>query len=162
VIFVTVGMSKAPFDRLLRAVDELAVSEELVVQHGRSDVHPVRAVCHEYLPYDELAQHVRRARVVITHAGVGSVAVALMHEKRPIVVPRLRRFGEAVDDHQEPLARTLHRQGIVRLVNDLSELASVIEEPQRRAGTDISRGHSLATDLGDYLRVLVAGARPRT
>jgi beta-1,4-N-acetylglucosaminyltransferase len=160
VIFVTVGMSRSPFDRLLRAVDELVVSEQLVVQHGHSSVRPVRAVCHDYLSYDELARYMGRARVVITHGGVGSVALALMHGKRPIVVPRLRRFGEAVDDHQAPLARTLHRQGVVQLVEDLTQLPRVIEEPQTGYGGAISHGHSLAIDLREYLRVLIARTRP--
>jgi beta-1,4-N-acetylglucosaminyltransferase len=160
VIFVTVGMSRSPFDRLLHAIDGLSVREQLVVQHGHSRVRPVRAVCHDYLSYDELSKYVRRARVVITHAGVGSVALALMHDKRPIVVPRLRRFGEAVDDHQAHLARTLHRQGIVRLLDDLSKLRLVIDEPQTGASVAVSQGQSLAIDLGEYLRVLIARTRP--
>lgn len=158
-IFVTVGMSASPFDRLLKTVDELPVREKLVVQHGSSSVRPARAVCHDYLPYDELTEYVRQARVVITHAGVGSVALALMHEKRPVVVPRLRRFGEAVDDHQAPLAQTLHRRGVVRLVDDLDELPHVIEEPQSHNSVTISLGRSLASDLREYLRLLIAGTR---
>ena len=61
-------------------------------------------------PFDELVEHVRRARVVVSHAGVGSVLTALANGKRPVVVPRLHRFGEAVDDHQLPFAPQARRR----------------------------------------------------
>jgi UDP-N-acetylglucosamine transferase subunit ALG13 len=159
-IFVTVGMSTSPFDRLLRAVGELPLEEELVVQHGPSLVRPARARCHDYLPHDELTELMRQARVVVTHAGVGSVALALLQGKRPVVVPRRRRFGEAVDDHQAQLAGTLHRQGVVRLVDDLDELRAVIEDPQGHESAAMQQGQSLASDLRDYLRLVVDETRP--
>ena len=103
-IFVTVGTNEARFDRLLQAFQPSPPDEELLVQHGPSGVRPPGATCVDYLPYDELVATVRRARVVVTHAGVGSIMTALANGKRPIVVPRLRRFDEAVDDHQLQLA----------------------------------------------------------
>jgi UDP-N-acetylglucosamine transferase subunit ALG13 len=107
-IFVTVGTNEARFDRLLHAFEWGPLDEELVVQHGPSPIRPRGATCVDYLPYDELGATVRRARVVVTHAGVGSIMTALANGKRPVVVPRLRRFGEAVDDHQMQLGLRLH------------------------------------------------------
>ena len=95
-IFVTVGTTHFPFDRLLSAVATLETNEELVVQRGPSQVPVGNACVIDFLSFDELNDHVREAGTVISHAGVGSIMVALSHGKRPIVVPRLERFGEAV------------------------------------------------------------------
>ena len=126
-ILVTVGSSHFPFDRLLRAVDLLPRSEELVVQHGPSEVRPASARCMSFAPLDSLAELVRDARVVVTHAGVGSILLALSNGKKPVVVPRLRELGEAVDDHQLECARRFSRDDLVTLVEDPAQLAAVVE-----------------------------------
>ena len=80
----------------------------------------------DFLSFDELNDHVRQADTVITHAGVGSIMVALSQGKRPVVVPRLQRFGEAVDDHQVQVATQLDRSGRVRAVLDLADLGRAV------------------------------------
>ncbi len=125
-IFVTVGTSSFPFDRLVRAADELADLDDIVVQRGASRIDPSRARTVDFLSFDELVGYVRAARVVITHAGVGSIMVALGNGKRPYVVPRRREFGEAVDDHQFQLARELGRTGRVTVVEDLQNVREVL------------------------------------
>jgi UDP-N-acetylglucosamine transferase subunit ALG13 len=128
-IFVTVGMLHFPFERLLRAVDELPGDEELIVQCKANCVPPARARFYPDLPYEQLVEDVRRARVVICHAGVGSVMTALANDKRPIVFPRLQRYGEAVDDHQLSFARRLAEAGFVTLVEDPAQLAAAVALP---------------------------------
>jgi UDP-N-acetylglucosamine transferase subunit ALG13 len=138
VIFVTIGTSE-PFDRLIAALPDDA-SEELVVQCGQSSMRPAGAEVHEYLSYDELVTLVRRARVVVCHAGVGTILTALANGRRPIVVPRLARHGEAVDDHQVALARRLADVGLVLLAEDpslvpqlLADADAVVAEAPRPA-----------------------------
>jgi UDP-N-acetylglucosamine transferase subunit ALG13 len=127
-ILVTVGASQFPFDRLLRAVDELAVGEDIVVQHGSSTLRPLRGRCVDFLPFEALAEHVASARIVVTHGGVGSIMVSLAHGKRPLVVPRRRCFGETVDDHQVESARRFANAGLVTLVSEPRDLATALAE----------------------------------
>jgi UDP-N-acetylglucosamine transferase subunit ALG13 len=153
VIFVALGTQAYPFDRLLRGLD--GVEEELVVQAGASTHRPAGATWFEFLDYSQLVEYVREARVVVSHAGVGSVMTAVAEGKRPVVVPRLARYGEAVDDHQLPFARRLDGAGLVRLVEDPADLpdavASTPEPPEARPGG----ATSLAADLRAYLEQLV-------
>lgn len=128
-IFVTVGTLHFPFERLLRAVDELPGDEELVLQSCARGTRPGRARCVEDLSYEQLVAEVCRSRVVVCHAGVGSVLTALAHDKRPVVVPRLQRYGEAVDDHQLPFGRKLAEAGLVTLVEDPARLAAAVAVP---------------------------------
>ena len=125
-IVVSVGASHLPFDRLLQAVEELPADERIVVQHGPSRVRPAGAECVEYLPMDELGALIREARVVVTHAGVGSILTAVTNGKRPFVVPRRREFSESVDAHQVESAHRFERAGLVQVVDDPGSLGRVI------------------------------------
>jgi UDP-N-acetylglucosamine transferase subunit ALG13 len=155
VIFVTVGTDSTPFDRLLSAADELDTGDDIIVQCGPSLVRPRRASCVDFLSFDRLVEHVQRARLVITHAGVGSIMVCLAHGKSPIVVPRLVRFGEAVDDHQLTLARRLAAKGVIRLVEDARLLPTAVREAADISLRPLNGGTSLTSDLRAYLRVKV-------
>lgn len=125
-ILVSVGSSTIPFDRLLRGLNALSIDEPLVVQYGASTIRPRSATCLAFLDYEDFVDLVRRARVTITHAGVGSVMTALAQGKRPIVVPRRRAYGEAVDDHQTSFARRAAELGLVTLVEDANLVDSAI------------------------------------
>jgi UDP-N-acetylglucosamine transferase subunit ALG13 len=152
-ILATLGTLHFPFDRLLRALDGLAGDEELVVQTRAPGVRPAGARVVAELPYEELAAEIRRARVVVCHAGVGSVLTVLANGKRPVVVPRLARFGEAVDDHQLTFARRLAETGAVTLVEDVGGLPAALAAPGEPPPV-VGAGR-LAADLRQTLERLV-------
>jgi beta-1,4-N-acetylglucosaminyltransferase len=153
VILVTIGTSD-PFDRLLRAVEQLPAGEEIVAQCGNSAVRPANARCLEFMGYDELTRLVGESRVVITHAGAGSVLTAAAAGRRPIVVPRLRAHGEAVDDHQLTFGRRMHRAGFVHLVEDIADLPDAVRLAVGRAPVRRSEP-PLVSELRAYLRATV-------
>ena len=149
-IFVTVGTSTTPFDRLLRAIDDLGEQEDLVVQHGPSSVRPRSATCFDSMPFEELTSAIGAARVVVTHAGVGTVLACLGLGRVPVVMPRLASLGEAVDDHQLELARRLGGMGLVTLVEDEALLSGIVAQ-QTRSPAPAPNGRRLAHDLRGYL-----------
>lgn len=158
-ILVTVGTNEAPFDRLLHMVDGLlpenGAGEELLVQHGPSLVRPAGAECVDYLPYDDLADAIRRARVVVMHAGVGSIMTALANGKRPVVVPRLARNGEAVDDHQVALGRRLDTEGLVTCAETDEAVAEALAQPPAAAALDLGPSRRLVADLRAFVEASV-------
>ncbi len=150
-ILVSVGTNEARFDRLLRAVAELSLEEELLIQHG----HSARLDCQnaqlvDFLPFEGMVEAIRAARVVVTHAGVGSVMVALANGKLPVVVPRRKAFAEAVDDHQLQLGRRFALAGLVVLVEELEGLATALQAEQGAAAI-VPSASTLATDLSSFL-----------
>lgn len=160
-IFVTVGTNEARFDRLLRAVARLRTEDELVIQHGHSSaIGPPGATFVAFLPFDELVETTRRARVIVTHAGVGSIMVALANAKRPIVVPRRRSHGEAVDDHQLQLARRFAEAGLVALVETQAELEEAVAGDQDAAAL-VPTSSSLAADLRVFVEHALARSATR-
>lgn len=150
-IVITVGTNEAPFDRLLRAFDTPRPEEEVFVQHGPSNIRPEGASCVEFIPYEELADAMRRARVVVMHAGVGSIMTALANGKRPVVMPRLRRFGEAVDDHQVALGRRLHDAGLVTFVEEADDVLGAVEAVSEFGGVDLGPDPRLVAELKSFI-----------
>ena len=125
-ILVTIGTNEQPFDRLIREAAALEGDEPLLVQHGASREPHGRGEWVDFLSFDELAERARNARVVVCHAGVGSIMLARRCGHLPVVVPRRHHLGEAVDDHQLHLARRLAQSGIVTLVEEIEELPAAI------------------------------------
>lgn len=151
-ILVTVGTNEARFDRLLSAVAELRVDEELLVQHGHSfPIEHPWAKSVDFLPFEAMAAAIARARVVITHAGVGSVMVSLANGKRPVVVPRRKLYAEAVDDHQLQLGRRFAQAGLVTLVEHPGDLAQALVGTHA-AGELAADPTSLAADLRVFVQ----------
>jgi UDP-N-acetylglucosamine--N-acetylmuramyl-(pentapeptide) pyrophosphoryl-undecaprenol N-acetylglucosamine transferase len=148
-IFATTGTCE-PFDRLIQAFDGLDLDEELVVQHGVSPVRPSGARCVDFLAYGDLVELVRRARVVVTHGGVGSVLTALANGKRPVVVPRSAARGEAIDDHQLELVRKLAAAGVVDLVEDTADLPARLVTAGA-APVTVAPDARLVSELREYL-----------
>lgn len=148
-IFATVGTHHQPFRRMLAALDE--VDDELVVQYGYG-VRPVRAArAQAFMPFRAMLTTMENARAVITHAGVGSVLCARAVGHTPVVVPRLARLGEHVDDHQSELARALEERGEVVVLWENVELGEAL----RRAGTRRERRELSATPLHGALLELI-------
>jgi beta-1,4-N-acetylglucosaminyltransferase len=159
-IFVTVGTNEARFDRLLNAVAGLSVDEPVVIQHGHSGaIGPAHADFVDFLAFDDVVQSIRASRAVVTHAGVGSIIVSLANGKRPIVVPRLKAFGEAVDDHQLQLGRRFAADGLVTLVEDPAGLPAALGA-EHEADRPFGATSALAVDLAEYLVATVRGGDP--
>ena len=143
-IFVTVGTHGQPFGRLVRGLERLP-ADELVVQYGHAE--PPHGVRHAvpFMSFAEVMEHLRAADVVITHAGVGSILCATNAGHVPIVVPRLKRFREHVDDHQLHLIGELEGLGRVRVVQDVEELPAVVAETPvrgRARGSSVGALHA--------------------
>ncbi len=129
-ILVTLGTHEQPFERALDLVSELEREhEDVVVQHGATPprTSSERVTWVAYLDWHELTATMQSAEAVVTHAGVGSTVTAMRAGKKPIMIPRLARFGEHVDDHQVQLAdRFAERDAalVCRLDSNVVELVA--------------------------------------
>ena len=156
-ILVTIGTNEQPFDRLVRAAAAIGGDEPLLVQYGSSRVPHGRGDWIDFLPFEELSARAAEARVVVCHAGVGSIMLARRFGHRAIVVPRRHHLGEAVDDHQLPLARRLDRAGAVTLVEDETLLPAALAADAGAPTGDAAGRLQGATALSGELRARLAG-----
>lgn len=151
------------FARLVRKMDAIAAGtgERVVVQAGLSRTVPQHCEHFAFRPRDEIVALVAEARVVVTHAGIGSVIDALKAGRPLVVVPRLRRFGEHNNDHQLDLARAVERRGWGRMVKEIDELDALCARvPTPYAGYAPAR-ESLIASVRSSIEDLVAARRLR-
>ena len=121
-LLVTVGTMPFPFDRLIARLDAILPPDvDVTWQLGGSRTVPSRGTVVTTIGADELRELHRQADAVVAHAGVGSALMALDTGRVPILVPRLERHGEHVDDHQIAIAEHLAARGLARMV-DAGEL----------------------------------------
>ncbi len=133
-IFVTVGTHEQPFDRLVKAVDKLKETgvidqeEEVVIQTGYSAYEPKFCKWSKLIPYRQMEEYIDNARIIITHGGPASFIAPLQRGKTPIVVPRQKKYGEHVNDHQVDFARNVvRRMGTIISVEDIDTLGDIIK-----------------------------------
>ena len=128
-IFLTVG-TQFPFDRLVKAVDKVVgqklLAEEIWAQIGVSSYQPHNFKSVEFLEKYLFNEWMQKASKVISHAGIGSIMAALDNAKPLLVMPRLRRYGEVVNDHQLDIATKFAQDGYLLAAHDADELPEKI------------------------------------
>ena len=129
-IFVTVGTHEQGMDRLLIELDRLIenslIESEVIAQIGYSDYKPKNYKYKELISYDEMDELVKKADIVITHGGPGSIFHAIHYKKVPIVVPRNPIFNEHIDDHQILFTRRLDDEKKIIGVYEIKDLEKLI------------------------------------
>jgi UDP-N-acetylglucosamine transferase subunit ALG13 len=123
-IFVTVG-SDVPFDRMIRVVDRWARGNDrrdVFAQIGRGGWRPGFVPHSELLDPPEFRERLSTSRIVIGHAGMGTILSALQYSKPILVMPRKGSLGETRNDHQIDTVRQLLELGRVNVAFDEEEL----------------------------------------
>jgi len=126
-IFVIVGMHYQGFERLVKKMDEIAakINDKVVMQIGNTSYEPKHADYFKFKDYDEIKELIRKARLVICQ-GAMSILDSLIEGTPVIAVPRLKKYGESINDHQLIFAKRLEEMGLVKVVEDIDELENVI------------------------------------
>ncbi|MDE7120410.1 MAG: glycosyl transferase family 28 [Muribaculaceae bacterium] len=127
-IFATMG-TQLPFDRFLKMLDQVAPQlggEEIVAQVIADSYRPVNFAPRGFIAPAEFASLVEQARVVVAHAGMGTIITALDARKPIVVVPRQASLGEHRNEHQLATANRLGALGYVYVAHDADELAMLL------------------------------------
>lgn len=131
-IFVAVGTDPQPFDRLLKAVDELIgqkiLAGDVFCQTGYSTYRPKNAAWESFLNPIVFNQKIREADLVILHGGAGAIGTALQCHTPCIVMPRLFKFREHANDHQLELVRHLEKNGFILMADSPKELEKMVKK----------------------------------
>lgn len=129
-IFVTIG-SMFPFDRLIRLMDGWAQDNpaaELLAQIGEGCYQPAHMPWVRRLGQADFTRAVAEARLVVAHAGMGSVITASQFMKPIVMLPRRKGQGEHTTDHQIATANWLRGKPGVHIADDDAELGPRIAE----------------------------------
>lgn len=128
-IFVTVGTDK-PFDRMMKVVDRWAGEtgrKDVFAQIGEGGWEPRHVPYVNFLEPVEFKDRFARARLIIGHAGMGTILSALLHGKPILVMPKLARLGEHRNEHQTATAKRMMELGNVNVAFDEAEMLAKLE-----------------------------------
>ena len=137
-IFVTIG-TQLPFDRLIKIIDELApqLNEEVIAQVYQCGFTPQNIKTVDFLAPDEFNTLFDKARLIISHAGMGTILSALQKDKPIIVFPRIAALGEHRNEHQLATARKFKEMGTVNVAMSEEELRELLHkdlQPKKNIG----------------------------
>ena len=131
-VLVLLGTQNNDFTRLLKAVqeniDNKVIEDEVVVQAGFTKFDSKDMKIFDFIDKEKLFELIDKADLIITHGGVGSIIASLKKGKKVIVVPRQKKYGEHVNNHQLQIAKKFEHDGYVKYALDLNELGNIILE----------------------------------
>lgn len=130
-ILVLLGTQNNSFKRLLEAIqhniDKKVITDEVIVQAGFTKFESKDMKILDLIDKEELSKLQDKADLIITHGGVGSIISSLKKGKKVIVVPRLKKYDEHVNNHQLQIARRFEQEGYVKCAINLKNLEKVIK-----------------------------------
>lgn len=128
-IIVTVGMQLG-FDRLIAAMDALApdLGMPVIAQTGKGTYVPRNMDAREKIAPAEFEALVADARLIVSHAGIGTVLTAARCGKPIVLMPRRADLSEHRNDHQRATVSKLDGRPGILVAADESELAPRIAE----------------------------------
>ena len=162
-IFATTG-TQLPFPRLIAALDALAprLGETVIAQIGPDPASYPNLETHATLSPDRFDTLFAKARIVVAHAGIGTILSARRHGRPLILMPRRFAHGEHRNDHQLATARELEKRAGLSVAWETEDLAEMLTGPTPEVGPPPMPGEAAAGTplalLHAHLKKLIDGA----
>lgn len=155
-VFCTVGTDHHPFARFVEWLDRWlaaggASRAHCFVQHGTAPA-PRLAAGASLIPYPEMQERMHRARLIVCHGAGATIMEARRAGKVPIVLPRMARNGEHVDDHQLIFSRRLAAEGTIVFPETPDALGAVLDDALRGIGPAAGAPSDEATGVSETVR----------
>ena len=152
-IFVTVGVSKYQFVRLLKAMDEIAgeLDEEVIFQAGSGGYWPKNGLVYEAVSRSMFNELVSKARVVVGAGGVGTTLVAVKYDRPIIIFSRVGSLGEHMGDQGLEFAEAASSENIAYVANTKEELKTLLTRDELKGPSAVSRQRMLVEYLSQFL-----------
>ena len=155
-IFATVG-TQLPFPRLIDALEALApeLGEEVIAQIGASEGTWPNLDIRRQLTPAEFEKIFTTARVIVAHAGIGTILSAKRWGKPLIILPRRHGLGEHRNDHQLATARQVESLPGIHVAWEAADLGPLLARPDLTPASDAPSPSHAA--LIARLRTFIAG-----
>ena len=128
-ILVTVGMQLG-FDRLIEAMDALApeLAMPVIAQTGKGTYAPKNMEARVKIAPDEFESLVQQSRLIVSHAGIGTVLTAARFSKPILLFARRADLNEHRNDHQLATVRNLKDRPGILVADSEADLPARIAE----------------------------------
>lgn len=158
-IFITLGSQKFQFNRLLKAMDILIennkIKDNVFAQIGYSDYKPLNYKYIDFLDREMFSETLKKANIVITHGGTGTIINSLKAGKKVIAVPRLAKYNEHVDDHQLQLVEQFVESNLIYKCNNCLDLDQAIKNIKNHTfNSYVSNTSNIINRIDKYIQCL--------
>ena len=131
-ILVTLGTQDKEFTRLLKAIDREiekgVITDKVVVQAGCTKYEAKNMEMFDLIPANEFDEYIKKADLIITHGGAGSILTAVKNNKKIIAAARLAKYKEHTNDHQRQIIEEFSKQGYILELKDFNKLGKLIQK----------------------------------
>lgn len=129
-ILVTLGTQDKSFKRLLEAlqqqIDKGIIKDKVIVQAGFTKFESDDMEIIDLIPINEFNDLIKKADLIITHGGVGSIMAGIRNNKKIIVAPRLKKYNEHVNDHQVQIVEEFAKLGYILPLKNFNMLSKLL------------------------------------
>jgi len=157
-IFVTVGQEKYPFDRLIKVIDQAVrdkvIDNNVFAQIGNCQYKPKMFPFERMISFDQMVEQIKKATVIVAHAGIGSTLLCASLGKPPILFPRNFSLGEHLDDHQLEFAKKIESCNKVIVAYNAEQLIYDINNYPRLNHEKSAFNSENKSKLVNYLRLI--------
>lgn len=155
-IFVTVGTHEQQFDRLIKEVDRLKkenfIQDEVFIQTGYSNYIPQYCKWEKIISYEKMNQLIDESDIIITHGGPATFMGVIAKGKVPIVVPRQKKFGEHVNDHQIEFCNRVKKNYPIILIKETSDIIEKIKDVDSKTAKITNNNEKFCRGLVELLQ----------
>ena len=131
-ILVTLGTQDKEFTRLLEAIDREiekgVITDKVIVQAGCTKYKSDNMEIFDLIPANEFDEYIKKADLIITHGGAGSILTGVKNNKKIIAAARLAKYKEHTNDHQKQIIKEFSEQGYILELKDFNKLGKLIEK----------------------------------
>lgn len=131
-ILITLGTQDKQFTRLLdmvqKEIDKGNIKDRVVVQAGHTKYDSKDMEIFDLIDREKFSELISKCDILITHGGVGSIINGLQNNKKVIVVPRLAKYDEHMNDHQIQITDNFSKEGYILPLYENDNLGDVLEK----------------------------------
>lgn len=128
-ILVLLGTQKHEFKRLVNKVLEINTKEKIIIQLGftKMNIDSKNIECFDFVEQSVLEKLIKESSFVITHAGSGSITTSLKLNKYVLVMPRLKKYNEHINDHQLEIVEDYINRNLIIKIDEFSDINDIIK-----------------------------------
>jgi UDP-N-acetylglucosamine transferase subunit ALG13 len=134
---VIIGNLKKDFSRLIKLTlkNIQVIPKPILIQYGHTNIERIdlnnnEIIYEKFIDNEKILSIIKDVEVVIAHCGAGIILETLSSKKKAYIIPREKKNGEHIDDHQIELYNYLLEKKLILKFNDLKNKDNKTDECQ--------------------------------
>ncbi len=148
--FITFGNVHKKFPRMAQLVidNHNLLPKPIVIQAGPNieQFENFNYKVFKYCEINEFNEYISNSSLIISHAGVGAVSTSIRYMKKPVIIPREKRYDEHINDHQLHFVEHFINTGIFFAIKNEYELMEII-----KSGNYLQK--PMSNELGNFSKL---------